>query len=335
MTRSRTIRFGVIVVAGIAVAYLLQDSYLAYLGQLLAVFGILGLSLNLLFGYAGQISLGHAVFFAIGAYGSAILQTRFEWPALMAFPTAVLVSVLVAYVVGLPILRLTGHFLALATLALGLIVQHVLIAEQGWTGGHNGILVSNQDTIGAFLTEWLAYVAILLLVAVLVALERLGKAMPGKAMRMLQSDETVAASLGINVTRYKANAFAASAGLAALAGILFLHVMRIITPGTFGLHTSINILLIVVIGGVGSNWGTLVGAALFVLLPETLRGFADYSAFLYGVLVLAVLLFAPGGLSGVARSARGRVKRWSSGRQAQPPDSSAEPEAEEVRDVRG
>jgi branched-chain amino acid transport system permease protein len=334
VSRAALLRSAALVVLGILAAFVLRDSYFAYLAQLVAVYGILGLSLNLLYGYAGQISLGQAVFFAVGAYGAAILQTRFELSPWIAFPAAVLAAVVLAVLLGRPILRLRGHFLALGTLALGLIAHQVLVAEREWTGGFNGILVSNADTIGPTLTAWLPHLSLVLLALTFIGLELLGRAMPGKAMQMVQSSETVASSLGINVIGYKVWAFAGSAGLAAVAGILFLHVMRIITPGSFGLHTSINILLIVVIGGVGSNAGTIVGAAIFVLLPETLRGFSDYAALLYGVLVLLVLLFAPGGLSGLARSLRERIIARGEP-PSRPPMEDAAPDRREPTRARG
>lgn len=297
-----TVRLSALLAAATFVLMQLQDSYFAYLAQLVAVYGILALSLNLLFGYAGQISLGHSVFFAVGAYGSAILQTRFSFGAVSAAGSSVAVGVVVAYAIGIPILRLRGHFLALATMALGLITHHILIAERSWTRGHDGILINNRATIGDFASDNLAYIAVGLLLLTFITIEAVSKATPGRALRLLQSNEMVASSLGINVGWYKAHVFAVSAGFASLAGALYLHTMRIITPDTFGLHTSIAILLIVVIGGAGSHYGALMGAALFVLLPELLRGFADYSALIYGILVLLVLLFAPKGIAGLFSS---------------------------------
>lgn len=307
-SRKRTLTIGVALATAAALGALLQLPYYSYLLQLIAVYGLLALSLNLLFGYAGQVSLGHAVFYAVGAYGSGILEDRLGWSAFLAWPAAIALAALLAVVVGLPVLRLRGHLLAMGTLALGLVAYQVLIAERELTGGFDGTFVNPQTALAPIPLAVLPHLTVLALVAAFVAMEALGRSNVGAALRMVRTDEEVAASLGVNVARYKLGAFVASAALAALAGCFYIHALRIVTPGVFGLDTSINILLIVVIGGVGSNWGALVGATLFVVLPELLADFAAYSALLYGAAVLLLLLFAPNGVAGVARNVAGRVR---------------------------
>lgn len=319
MQRSTVLKAVGVLALFVAVGWALNDAYFSLLIQLVGVYGLLALSLNLLFGYAGQISLGHSVFFAIGAYGSAILQTRFGLPGWLSWLAAMVISAAMAIVIGIPILRLKGHFLALATLALALIAQQVLVAEQDWTGGFDGIFVSNQEVLGPALTAVLPYLVVVSYAAVFTVMVLVGRSMPGRAMQMLRANEAVAQSLGVNTTRYKVVAFAASAAIAALAGSFFLHIMRIITPGTFGLITSINIILILVIGGVGSNWGSLLAAVMFVVLPETLRDFAEYAALIYATIVLVVLLFAPGGLAGILRAPANWIRTRSRGAPATEP----------------
>jgi len=284
----------------VALLVFVRDPYLVHIIQQVSLYSILALSLNLLYGYTGQISLGHAAFYALGAYVSAILETRFNWPFPAAWAAAVLAGGGLALVVGVPILRLRGHYLAMATLALGLIVNTVLVEMQDITLGYVGIFVPTPKIMGQALYEAQEYLLAGTAIVTFVLFQNLVHSRPGRALQAIREDEAVAAAAGVDVARYKAVVFTISAMFAALAGVWYAHITRMITPDVFGLSESILILLMVVLGGAGSNWGAVAGAALLVLLPAFLQNFSDYATLIYAVLVTLVLIFAPRGLAGLA-----------------------------------
>ena len=254
--------------------------------------------LNLLIGYAGQISLGHAGFYGLGAYGSAILAARYGWPPLAALATATLAVALVAWIVGKPVLRLRGHYLAMATLGLGIIVSVVLATEDGITGGPDGMAVPPM-TLGPWVLTgektWYWIVGVALVATVWLAQNLIGSPR-GRAWRALHGSEVAASAIGIDPARHKLSAFVLSAAIAAAAGALTAHYAGFITPSKASFLHSIELVTMVVFGGMASSFGAVVGAAVLTTLPQLLTVFKEYEMVLYGALLMATMIFMPQGL---------------------------------------
>lgn len=254
--------------------------------------------LNLLIGYAGQISLGHAAFFALGGYASAVLTTRYEWNGFLALGVGAVVTGIVAYVVARPILRLKGHYLAMATLALGIIISLVLNREIWLTGGPDGITVPSLrlgDMRLRSAETWYWITGGALIVVTLLALNLIDSP-AGRAIRALHGSEVAAETLGIDVARTKTMVFVLSAVIAAIAGSLFAHAERFITPNEAGFLRSVELVTMVVLGGMASTFGAIVGAALLTILPQALAGFDEFKHIVLGGILVGTMIFLPKGL---------------------------------------
>jgi len=291
-----------IVIFGCAAAVLplaITDPY--YLGILvfIGIFSIATMGLNLLMGYAGQISLGHAAFYALGAYTTGILTAKYNVHFLPALAAAIIVTTGIAYVIGMACLRLKGHYLAVATLAAGEIVFICLNASVGFTGGPSGLAGIPSIEIGGFSFDsdfkfyylvWAVFILLFILTANII------NSRTGRALRCLHSSEVAAAAMGINVTTLKVQIFVLSAVYAALAGVLYGHSVTFISPQASDLMFSVKLLTMIVVGGMGHLWGGVLGAALLTLLPEVLSAFHDYELIIYGSILLVIVMFLPGGL---------------------------------------
>jgi len=264
----------------------------------IAVNAIVCVGLNLLVGYAGQISLGHAAFFALGAYGTALLPLRLGLPAIpAALLTAAVVGVFAA-LVARPILKLKGHYLAMATLGLGSIISIVLNREIGLTGGPDGLTVPALVIGGVkvrAIETWYVVVAVGVVVAVYLA-ENLIHSPSGRALRALHSSEIAASTSGIDVARGKARVFALSAVYASLAGSLFAWAERFVTPADASFLHSVEFLTMIVLGGLGSTYGALVGAGLLTALPQVFAGVAEYKNIAIGLVLILTMVFLPRGI---------------------------------------
>lgn len=267
-----------------------------------AVYTVIAVGLNLFMGYTGQISFGHNAFAAIGAYTSAIQATRLGWPPLLTIVLATLLAAAVAVVVGYPTLRLRGHYLAMATLALGMMTMEIALQWKGLTEGSFGISAIPPTGIGRWaLTSDRAYYYAYWAVAVLAVWisHRIRHSRVGFALRAIAGNEDAARALGIEVTRYKLLAFTVSAVFASVGGGLFAHYMTYISPELFGLYMVVLLFTMLFVGGIGTTFGPLLGAVVISLLPEALRGFSEARELIYGSLLLVILLFAPRGLHGL------------------------------------
>lgn len=293
----------------LALPGLIPNAYYLRILQDIAIFSLLAIGLNLVFGYTGQISLGHAAFYALGAYGSAILEGKASLSPVIAWPLAVLVGMGIAWAISFPVLRLQGHYLALATLAFGLIVATLLAQGGAFTGGHDGIIVPVAARLGEFVSARLAYIVVGTAVVAYWMVRNLTGSSVGRALRSLRDDPDAAAALGIPVARYRIASFVMAAALASVAGILYAHVAQVVTPEVFGFSTSIQILLMVVIGGMGHRLGGVVGAAAVILIPEFLYGLAGAKNITFGLVVLLLLLFLPRGLMGIPTHVRRLTRR--------------------------
>ncbi|MBN1957298.1 MAG: branched-chain amino acid ABC transporter permease [Desulfuromonadales bacterium] len=288
-----------------------QNPYTLGLTNLIAINAIVVLGLNLFIGYSGQISLGHAAFFGLGAYGSAVATVYFSvpaWPALIL--VAALVS-LVALVIGIPILRLSGHYLAMATLGMNFVFHTILLQWDEVTGGPSGFAGIPSLTIGSFAFDnevrlhYLIWSVTLLCLLLCLNLVRSGV---GRGMAALAGDEVAAAALGVNTRQTKVKVFVLSAVLASVAGSLFAHTYTFISPDSFDIFVATDFVIMVVVGGMGSIWGSLFGAGLISMLPEWMDLFQTYKDFVHGAILVLVLMFLPQGLvTGLIDNARIRL----------------------------
>ena len=294
--RLRTALFGCLVLAtGLAVSSAYQFQLLTFMG----INTILALGLNMLMGYAGQISLGHAAFFGLGAYGTGVLTVHYNWPPWLALPAAVLLTVAVAFFVALPMLRLSGFYLGMGTLGFGMIVFIIFREWNRLTGGDSGLVGIPSLTLGPVSFEsgrsyfYLVWAVVLLS---FVVCERLVDSRVGRALRAIHDSRNAAAAVGIDTARMKVCIFVLSAGFAALAGFLYAHLVSFISPNSFDFLVSIRIVAMVVIGGMASIWGSLLGAAVITVLPEWLHVFTDYEMIVYGLILMSIMIFLPQGL---------------------------------------
>ena len=256
------------------------------------------IGLNILMGLAGQISIGHAAFLAGAAYLSAILTSIYHWPTIAAIPAAAAAMTLLALLLAVPMLRLNGHALTIATLGLGLIVHIVLVNEVAWTGGPDG-LATLPLSIGGFAinTElrWYILVAIVLLIAMTLS-RNLDRSAAGRALRTVRDSEIAAAASGVDTYRLKVRAFVVSAAFAGVAGALTAHYSGFITPDMTSFLKNVELATMVVVGGRGSTLGAVLGAALLTALPQLLGGYADYEMVAFGLILMLTMIFLPDGI---------------------------------------
>jgi len=259
---------------------------------------IVCVGLNLLIGYAGQISLGHAGFLGLGAYGSAVLTATYGWPPLLAMALAAAAVGVLAFAVARPVLRLKGHYLAMATLGLGVIISIVVNNEAAITGGPDGMTVPPLDFAGWTIDSegvWYWLVGLALWVAVWLALNIIHSPI-GRALRSVHGSEVAAEVSGVDTTRYKTLVFVISAILASLAGSLSAHYGGFITPSDVSFFKSIELVTMVVLGGMASTFGAVVGAVILTILPQVLTWFADYEHMIFGLILMLTMIFMPKGL---------------------------------------
>lgn len=274
------------------------NNYFYEVAILVALNAIVCVGLNLLIGYAGQISLGHAAFYALGGYGSAIAATRWGWPVWLSMPAAIAAVGALAWLVGRPTLRLKGHTLAMATLGLGVIVSIVLANEDRFTGGPDGMAVPPLAIAGHALQGeplWYAIVAAALWLAVWLAGNLIDSPI-GRTLRALHGSEVAAQTLGVDSARWKLTVFVISALFAATAGALTAHYAGFITPAKASFLHSVELVIMVVFGGMASIWGAVLGAVVLTLLPQLLTVLKDYEMMVFGAVLVATMVFFPRGI---------------------------------------
>ncbi|PKN44212.1 MAG: branched-chain amino acid ABC transporter permease [Deltaproteobacteria bacterium HGW-Deltaproteobacteria-17] len=291
--------------------------------RLVGIYTIVAVGLNLLIGYAGQVSLGHAAFFGIGAYTTAILTTRAGWPPWVGIPAAMLIAGAIGLVLGSIVLRLKGHYLAMATLALGIIV-FVLFRELHWlTLGTDGInYIPPLSLPGLKITSRAGQYYFIWTIALLVLLfcSNVIDSRVGRALRALHHSEVAAAAMGVDVALYKVRVFTLSAILAGLAGALFAHIQTFINPSAFYIDLSIMLVTMVVVGGMSSIWGAVAGAATITFIrpivgalprwfedvPDWVKNYSNYEALVFGLILVLTMVFMP---SGITRSVTDLLKQ--------------------------
>lgn len=269
---------------------------------LIALNVTLASSLNLVTGYAGQVSIGHIAFFAIGAYAAALLSAGWGLSLWLTLPVAALVSFAAGVVIGAPSLRVEHDFLAIVTLGLGLVVQGLAL-NLGFTGGPYGISgIRRAELFGMTLGPG-GYAALGGALAALsvVTVARLRDSRIGTALMALRDDALAAEVSGIHTARYKVLAFALGGLFAGAAGGLYAHYATFVSPESFDLAASVSVLAMVVVGGLGTLWGPVLGAALLTLLPELMRFTVEYRMLLYGLMLVAMMRYLPRGVLGWSR----------------------------------
>ncbi len=264
------------------------------------IFALVSMGLSLLMGYAGQISLAQAAFMGIGAYASGILTTHFGWPSSVALVCGMILTGAVAYVIGVPSLKLKGHYLAMATLGFGMIVHIVFNEEVNLTGGPSGLVGIETLGLGNLRLEslyaWYYFVWACVVVFLIFCLN-LVKSRIGRAFLAIHADERAAEAMGVSVSAYKVKVFVLSAMMASLAGSLYAHYVEFINPSSFNLMWSIRFVLMVMVGGLQSLWGAVFGTIFLTFLSnEWLQVFSEFEMLIYGVILLIIALFIPRGL---------------------------------------
>jgi len=288
------VTFFPILVSGVSSA-----SYFILLGCFIMVYVIAASGFDVLFGYCGQISLGHAGFFAIGAYGAAILDKDGGLPQVVAILIACLVAVLIAALVAYPAANLRFHFLSLATIAFGEIIYSFISASPGnITGNFVGYFPKKLNVFGMVLDNYTKYyyVAFVLAIICLILKQNLVNSKTGRAMIAIRENVVAAGGMGINVRSYKMMAFCTSAFFVAFSGAMYAYLVGYINPSTFMYDQSVMFLTMLLFGGSGTLWGPVLGVITVQLINEGLREFAQYQTLFYGVFILLVVLFMPSGL---------------------------------------
>lgn len=292
-------------------------AYLLHILIIMAIYIILTLSLNLIIGFSGQVSLGHAAFYGVGAYISSVLVVNFSVPFIISLVCAAAGAGLFGVLLGVPTLRLRDDYLAVVTLGFGLIVVVVALNIE-YLGGTDGFMgIPSPVLFGVKLGSKLRFLMLSLALAIvtILFLYRLKTSRIGRALSAIRDDDTVAQVMGINTTKYKVMAFGIGSAFAGIAGSLYSAYVHFIDPHTFGLSTSIVVLCMVVLGGIGSIAGSVIGAAILTFLPELLKiiikgipGISDkvpdFQTLAYGLLLVTIIIIRPQGLMGKSKSGK-------------------------------
>ena len=298
MQKNAYLGLGLLIVVLIALPFVLPNSYYTDLAIKIAINAIIVIGLNLLIGFAGQISLGHAGFIGIGAYASAVLPAHFGLHPAIAMAVGALTAAVIAGVVAKPIFKLKGNYLAMATLGLGIILNIVLRNEAQWTGGPDGMSVESLSLFGFELSsdkQWYWVVAALLAFSVWASLNIIDSPF-GRALRALHGSEVASQVVGVNVVRYKVSIFVLSAVFASFMGSITAHYVGFVTPNIADFFHSIELVTMVVIGGLASIFGSIVGAVLLTALPQALATFEGWETVVFGCVLMLCMIFLPKGL---------------------------------------
>jgi len=283
---------------------LMAPKYLVFLGTLVAINAIVAIGLNLLSGYTNQLSFGHAGFLAIGAYVSALLTIHLPaLPVPLTLLAAGLATGLVGLALGIPCLRLEGLYLAMATLAFGFVVIEAITNLDGLTRGNDGLRVPVAH-LGPWVLDTDAsryYLTIAVAVGMILAALNVTATRTGRAFLAIRTSEIAAQASGINAAAYKTMAFVLSAFYTGVAGGLFAFVVGFLSPDAFDVFLSVDFLVMIILGGLGSVFGSVAGAAVVTVLNDSLAGFQAYRPLIFGAIMIACMLFMPGGLAALAR----------------------------------
>ena len=308
--KSNALHLVILVVFLAIVPCFIQSGYYLLVLNIIALNTIVVVGLNLLIGYAGQISIGHAAFFGIGAYISAILTTNYGMNPWACMVIGMTITAVVAAVVGAPSLKLKGHYLAMATLAFGIVIFIIFNEEIEWTGGPDGMSgIPGLSLLGFEFNSVERYYYLVwgFVLAAFIFTVNVIQSGTGRALRAIHASEPAAGAMGVDVSKYKIMVFVYSAVLASLAGSLYAHYLNFINPTTFDLFFSIKLLIMIALGGMHNIWGAIIGTGLITFLSnEWLYYFEEFEVIAYGAILLFVTVLLPDGLAG----GPGIIKGW-------------------------
>ena len=305
------LQFVIFALVIILVSLGLDNQYYFIVLNIIGLNAMVVIGLNLLVGFAGQISLGHAAFYGLGSYFSGVLTVNYGFPAWPAILIGMLATGGIAFLIGYPSLKLRGHYLVMATLGFSIIIYILMGELEGLTGGHDGLIgipplsifgYEFDNDIKNFYLIWI-FVFFCLLLS-----RNLLHSRVGRALKSIHGSEVAANSLGVNTSAYKVKVFVLSAMYASLAGSLYAHYLTFISPATYDFYYSIQVVTMVIVGGMGSLWGALFGAALLTAISEPLHVAKQYHVIAYGIFLSLILIFLPNGIWGSLENAFRRRK---------------------------
>ncbi len=283
----------------IVLPFLLQNDFHFEIAILAILNAIICIGLNLLMGYAGQVSLGHGAFAGLGAYISVILTSNYEFSPLFSIFISILLMSILAFIISKPILKLKGHYLAMATLGIGIIINIVLNVEEELTGGSDGMSVDSFSVFGFEFSDsihWYILVSVLLVFFIWM-FENLIDSPFGRVLRSIHDSEKAASSVGVDISHYKSIVFVLSVFIATIAGSLYAFFSGFISPQEASFNHSIELVVMVVLGGLGRIYGAIFGAVILTVLPQLLTAFEDYETLIFGAIIIVVMIFLPKGIA--------------------------------------
>jgi branched-chain amino acid transport system permease protein len=287
----------------------LLSKYSVFIINLMLIYSIVSVGLNLLMGYTGLISIGHAGFFAIGSYITGILTNRVEaLPCIIVIIIAGLSAGLIGFFVGIPALRLEGFYLAMATVGFGVVVNEMILQLESLTRGADGLFVK-RAFIGSLVFDSdkkLFYLILFFNVSLLILAINLIKTKTGRALMAMRDSEPAAQTVGINLSKYKTVVFSISALYTGIAGSLFSYLVTFISPDVFDITLSINFITMIIVGGMGSIAGSFIGAVILTLFYQLLTALKDFQTLFYGIMLTIFMIFMPEGLVGLIS----KLRRW-------------------------
>ncbi len=301
----------IIAIVILLLAPLFLGKYTIFLLSLLAIYALVALGLNLLMGYTGQIAAGHAGFLALGAYFTAIIGENMQWlPCPVILLLAGIFSGAIGFLLGIPILRLKGFYIAMATLAFGVVVSEIILQWSSLTGGDDGFSVPTAHIAGfAFDSDFKLYYLIIPVTLIMTLLAKnLVNGYIGRAFIALRESEIAAQTIGIDLARYKTIAFAISAFYTGVAGGLFAYLITYLSPDAFTIELSVDFIAMIVIGGMGSILGSIIGAVILTGMQQVLAGLLDLQIFIFGLSLIVFMIFMPKGISGMIYDLKERFK---------------------------
>jgi branched-chain amino acid transport system permease protein len=282
------------------VSILANNTYYVSKMVIIGIHTMITVGLCLLMGYAGQVSLGQAAFYGMGAFISAILSGTYGLSPWLALVAAAAVTGGLAYLISFPIFRLRGNYLAMATLGFGLIIYILFVELSDFTGGPSGLSGVPYLSIGGFVFDndiKYYYLVWAVCLAVLLLSQNIVRSRIGRALRSIHSSEVASESLGVNVAQFKTKVFVLSAVYASLAGSLYAHYVTFVSPQPFGFLFSVQLVVMAVLGGLASIWGSIFGAGTISLLTDLLHGFGELDVIVFGLILIVVMIFMPQGLT--------------------------------------
>lgn len=300
----------VVIILAIIIPSVIQSSYIQYICSLLCIYGVLAMAINLLMGIGGQTSLGNAAFAAIGAYAAAIFYNM-GVPFYICMLIAGAICAIVGFIIGLPSVRLSGHYLAVATMGFGVAIPQIALQWESLTGGAMGMNVGRIALFGMEFDSDIKYyyLNLFILIIVFITIRNIIKSRYGRKFAAIRDSETVAQAMGVNLMLNKTFMFAISAFYSGIAGAMYVFTLRFISYSSFSLISSFNLVTMIVLGGIGTIVGPIIGAGIFIILDNLARSINGASEVISGLILVIMILFCPDGIMGIYENIKARIKR--------------------------